>query len=188
MRILTVMGSPHSQGNTATVLGWVENDLRQSGHEITRVNVAEKAITGCRACLSCKRVLDAPGCIIQDDGEQVLEQILASELLLLASPLYCWGFTAQLKALMDRCVCLKKTIDGENISLLSGRKLALLMTAAGPYENNLQFIEPVFANISWFLGTTIAGKLLLPGSTMPGEYGDRTREQAREFAGTISSA
>ena len=188
MKVLSVMGSPHTEGNTATVLGWVEDSLKADGHQVSRVNVVEHNINGCQACYACKQVSDAPGCVIKDDTEQVLQQFIDNDLLLLASPLYGWGYPAQLKALLDRCFSLKKPLGDTNISLVSGKKMALLMTAAGPYENNLALIEPVLAGMAWFMETEIAGKLLLPGCTKPAELGDEVKAQAVKFAGQLGSS
>jgi len=186
MRILSVMGSPRFQGNTATVLGFVEDALSVGGHSVTRVNVVEKDVYGCRACNACKKVPDTPGCVVSDDTEGILNQMIQSELVILASPLYCWGFTAQLKALLDRCYSLKKPVGETMISLVSGKKVAFLMTAAGPYENNLALVEPVFSGISWFTEMDIAGKLLLPECTEPSAISDEIKAQAKEFAAQLT--
>ena len=186
MRVLTVMGSPRFQGNTATVLGWVEDALSVGGHDVTRFNVVERNIYGCRACNTCKAVVHAPGCVITDDAGEVFRGMLESELVILASPMYCWGFTSQVKALLDRCYCMKKPVGEGFVSLLSGKRLALVMTAAGPVENNLALIEPVLSGIGWFMDVEIAGKLLVPGCTDPGNLDDGVKAQAKEFADNLA--
>ena len=54
MKVVTVLGSPRPEGNTATVLSWVEDALRQMGHEVERIDVNKFTVTGCVECQRCQ--------------------------------------------------------------------------------------------------------------------------------------
>jgi len=186
MRIVTVLGSPRPAGNTAKALGWVEDKLKAGGHELERINVIDYNMSGCTGCNTCKLEPDEPGCIIEDDVDMLLKRMIAADLTLMATPLYCWGFTSQLKTLLDRCYSLKKPGEDGGKSLIAGKKFALLVTSAGPYEGNADALAMPFERICWFTQTVPAGKLFLTGCTTPEEMGDEVKSQALAFAQEIA--
>jgi len=55
MRIMTILGSPRRQGNTAKVLGWIEEQFRADGHEVDRANILDYRVQGCGECMACKK-------------------------------------------------------------------------------------------------------------------------------------
>jgi multimeric flavodoxin WrbA len=111
---------------------------------------------------------------------------MACDLVLLATPLYCWGFSSQLKILIDRCYSLKKPGPDGGISLVKGKYIALLVTCAGSYEGNAELIDLPFNRIAWFMQTQIAGTLYVTNCSRPEELGEDKRRQAVEFARQLS--
>ena len=59
----------------------------------------DKHIEFCTGCFSCMR--NGGTCVNEDDMREILEEILASDLLIWSFPLYCYGMPASLKALLD---------------------------------------------------------------------------------------
>ena len=55
MRVMTILGSPRRNGNTAMVLGWVEDHFRAAGHQIDSANMLDYEVGGCSECMSCKK-------------------------------------------------------------------------------------------------------------------------------------
>ena len=142
MNVLSLFGGPRKKGNTATVLAWVEEELGALGHTIERINLSSKTINGCIGCMKCKEKKDVPGCVQKDDGIDVIDRMVASDAVVFASPLYYWGFTAKMKALIDRCYSLYRGVCGgpDHTSFVDGQYQALLITAADPFERNLEQI------------------------------------------------
>jgi len=163
MKITTILGSPKKKGNTATVLGQFEKIMEQN-NEINRINIQDKNINGCLGCGSCRKKPDEIGCVQKDDGASVFERMIASDLIIYASPLYCWSFTAQLKALIDRHFCMVKAFNlpDNHVSLLENKKVALLVTCGGPVENNADLIQTGFERLAFYIKAKIAGKFILP--------------------------
>jgi multimeric flavodoxin WrbA len=102
MQVTTVLGSARKKGNTATVLSWVEEELKSLGHDVERIYLHTKSIAGCLGCAKCRENPDEIGCVQKDDAIDILQQMIKSDVTLFASPIYFWGFSAQLKALIDR--------------------------------------------------------------------------------------
>jgi len=188
MKVVSVLGSARMAGNTATVLGWVEERLRGSGHQVERINVIDYEMSGCTNCNTCKLEPSEPGCILEDDVDMLLKKFMAADLVLFATPLYCWGFSSQLKILIDRCYSLKKPGPDGGISLVKGKHIALLVTCAGPYEGNAELIDLPFQRIAWFMQAQIAGTLYVTNCSRPEELSAAQHQQAEDFARQLSAS
>ena len=63
MQITTLLGSSKKKGNMATVLGWVEEDLKSRGHDVERIYLNNKHIGGCLGCAKCRENPDEVSCV-----------------------------------------------------------------------------------------------------------------------------
>jgi len=186
MKVMTVLGSPKKNGNTAKVLGLFEELIGQD-HEVERVNVAACDIKGCLGCCSCQKVPDEPGCVQKDDAVSIFERMIGSDAVIYAAPLYCWGFPSQMKALIDRSFCLATgygTADYK--SLLEGKNTALLVTCGGPIENNADLIQTMFDRINDYGQCNVIGKYVVPFCTTPDSIGAEAMKIAKKMAEDIT--
>ncbi len=190
MNILSIFGSPRIKGNTATVLGWVEDELKENGNQVERINLSSKKVGGCIGCLKCKDNLTEPGCVQKDDGSNIIDRMVESDMVIYASPLYYWGFSAQMKALIDRCHCLYRGVCGSpgHTSFVKDQRQALIVTAADPYENNAELIQTSFQRILVYDQAHSAGELFVCNCTTPDNLGDEIRAQAINFAKQLFEA
>lgn len=153
-------GQCPKKGNTATVLERVEKELLDMGHEVNQVYLNNKTINSCLGCCACHKYPDEIACVHQDDAIQVLEQMIASDAILLASPIYFWSFTAQMKALIDRSYALVTNYQRpEHNSLLKGIRVGLLVTGGDSYEDNAEEMFKVHGRFVDFLCAEQAGEL-----------------------------
>jgi multimeric flavodoxin WrbA len=173
MRIITVLGSPHKSGNTAAVLEAFERLASQKQHSIERINVVDWTVRGCLGCDTCFGTLDKPGCAQDDDATWILEHILGADLVVYASPVYTWGFTGQLKLLIDRHYCLVKWQGDEVASaLMAGKRAALLATCGGDAAGNADLLEAAFKRLLAYAQSQPAGIYVLDNcSSRPGGPG-----------------
>jgi multimeric flavodoxin WrbA len=186
MRIMTILGSPRRHGNTAKALTWVENQLRADGHHVTPVAMVDYNVKGCGECMACKRgTIEL--CSIGDDANTLFRQMVAADLVLFAAPIFCWGFPAQLKSLVDRMFCLMD-FDGPRAGAprLQGKPLALLLTAGGGEADNADLVIPGFEQLVQYLGARMAGRLFLSGCTEPDAMGEDVHGQVIQFAQAIA--
>lgn len=185
MNILTLLGSPRKKGNTARVLSMFEEKVA-GDHEVERVIITKHEVKGCIGCYKCQEVKGEPGCVQKDDAEALFEKMMQADAIVYASPLYCWSFTAQLKPLIDRHFCLVTgygTSDFE--SLLQNKKAALLVTCAGPVEDNCEAIQHIFQGLSQFIAMDGKGTFILPHCTTPDAIGADGEEVAGKLAAAI---
>jgi len=186
MKVMTILGSPRKKGNTAAVLGMFEEIIAKN-HEVDRINITDVDVKGCKGCYACQKTSEEPGCVQKDDAVSIFERMMDADAVIYATPLYCWSFSAQIKALLDRHLCLVTGyLTPDHKSLVDSKKVALLVTCMGPVEKNADLIPGIFDRMFAFLKGDIAGKYIVPLCTTPDELGDQAREIAEKMAGDIA--
>ena len=103
MKVLGLFGSPRRGGNTDLLLEKMLKGARSQGAEIERIFLSDWDISGCRECRSC----EATGnCVVQDQMQEIYPKLLKANHIILASPIFFYGVTAQAKRMIDRCQAL----------------------------------------------------------------------------------
>jgi multimeric flavodoxin WrbA len=101
---------------------------------------------GCIGCQKCQQT-EAFVCQIGDEVAQAVATLPEYDVIVLATPLYWWSFSAQIKIVIDRMYSLSKfTASGDVRSMLTGKALALMATGGGPLEDNLELLERQWKN------------------------------------------
>jgi multimeric flavodoxin WrbA len=170
MKILTLCGSPRRRGNTATVLLAFER-LAGRSNSVERVDVVAQNIKGCIGCDNCQKDERHPACIQKDGLNDLLERMIAADLVVYAAPVYVWDFPAQMKAVMDRHYCLLKWKGGRERSLVENKKTMLLTTCGGDAENNADLLRLIFEREMKYLHCQIVGEFVVPNCTLPSKLG-----------------
>lgn len=145
MKFCILMGSPRLHGNTVELLKPFIEELNNNQTEVTYIPLAEKNILPCRGCYACQNVNDIYGCVHKDDVSEIMDQIISSDYIIFATPIYSWYCTAPMKALMDRHYGLNKFYGSATGSLWEGKKVAIIAThgydadyGAGPFETGIK--------------------------------------------------
>lgn len=186
MKVLILHGGARKKGNTATAAGWAEEELSALGHDVESVYLFEKEIKACLACGKCKQVPDKVGCIQKDDAAAILDTMVEADAVLFTSPLYFWGLAGPLKTFIDRTYSFYTGYhQPDHASLVEGQRQALLVTGAGPYENNVEATFFAFDRLQGPLKTVKAGELYLAKCSTPDNFDEATREQVLAFAREI---
>ena len=120
MNILILQASPNLKGSTAILADEFARGARDAGHSVTRVDVDRLDIAPCTGCVACG--YEGP-CVQHDDMDALRKQILAADMLVLATPLYYYGMAAQLKCVIDR-------FCSANASITAKRMRSALLTVA----------------------------------------------------------
>jgi multimeric flavodoxin WrbA len=132
MTLIGIYGSPRKAGNTDLMLDAFLEGARTAGAEVSRVYVRDLEIGGCLGCGHCDK---AGTCIQKDDMQQVYPLLEQSQGVVVATPVYFYGVTAQLKLLIDRTQALymKRELSrhkGESTPKGPQRKGFLLLAGA----------------------------------------------------------
>lgn len=99
MKVLGIYGSPRKGGNSDQLLDRALEGARSAGARLSRVYARDLKMSGCIECGGC----DHTGkCVVEDDMQSVYPLLEDSDIILLSTPIFFYGVTAQLKALIDR--------------------------------------------------------------------------------------
>lgn len=135
MRVLAVGASPRRDGNSALLLEAACRGARGAGHDVTGVHLDDFVAGFLRDCRGCRRPDGT--CSISDSYEQLLlEHLLPADGLLLATPLYWYGMSGQLKAMFDRLFCFMSPghpASEQVMSGLPGKRVGVLIACEESY-------------------------------------------------------
>jgi multimeric flavodoxin WrbA len=153
LKVVAFSGSPRAQGNTRTLLDEVLRGATSEGATCEFVDVGSADIRPCKACQSCS----TRGTCVQKDGmEQVYPKILEADVLVLGTPVYFWGPSAQMKTFIDRWYAL---VSGRGRNELRGKK-AVVVTAYGDTDPSTpQHVVGMFRTAFHFIGIDLVGTL-----------------------------
>lgn len=112
MKIIVLQGSPNVQGSTALLAEAFKKGAEEAGHEVSIVHAAQADIETCTGCAACG--YEGP-CILSDGMDDLREEILSSDMLVFASPLYYFGMSAQLKTLIDRFCAFNSSLTNKHL-------------------------------------------------------------------------
>ena len=98
-RILAVYGSPRRRGNTATLLQRAVDGATDAGAQVEEIVLRDLTISPCLEIYACKKT---GRCTIQDDFQDVYDILLASDGLMLATPIFFYSVSAFTKIFMER--------------------------------------------------------------------------------------
>jgi multimeric flavodoxin WrbA len=187
MQVTTLLGSAKKKGNTATVLGWVEEELKSLGHDVERIYLNNKSIGGCLGCAKCREYPDEIACVQKDDAIEIMEHMISSEVVLFASPIYFWGFSAQIKALIDRGYALVTNYHKPGqTSLMRGKRIGLLVTGADAYDDNAEGMFTAFDRIVDFYLAKKSGELYVGECSVPADLTEDVKSKASELARSLT--
>lgn len=143
MKICILMGSPRKNGNTASLLTPFIKTLNENHSETNIFWLFDKKINSCIACRSCQKDHSKFGCVFEDDMQEIFDKILASDMIVLATPIYSWYCTAPMKTALDRLVYGMNKYYGDikGLSLWEGKKLAILSTCGYRPEKGADLFE-----------------------------------------------
>ncbi len=103
MKVLGLFGSPRRGGNTDLLLEEMLKGAQSKGAEIERIFLSHLDISGCRECRSCETT---GNCVVQDQMQEIYPKLMEADYVILASPIFFYGVTAQAKRMIDRCQAL----------------------------------------------------------------------------------
>lgn len=145
MRITIFMGSPRINGNTAELCKPFIDELKSNGAEVSYITLHDKTIMPCKGCYACQQVSGEYGCVQRDDMQAIVDEIIKSDVIVLAAPIYTWYCPPEMKAMLDRHYGLNKYYGKGSGSLWAGKRVAIIAThgydreyGAGPFETGIK--------------------------------------------------
>lgn len=179
MKIVVLTGSPRRNGNTNHLVGQFIKGAEEAGHEVYRFDCAQRKVSSCIACNRCGM---NGQCIFNDDFEELRPHLVAADMVVFATPMYYFGFSSQLKAVIDRFYELNGQIKS------SEKQSALLMayadTAPEEAKPMLSHYHTLLRYLGWKdSGTVVAAGMWPTGAVDGTEYSRQAYELGRECFG-----
>ncbi len=135
-KVLILMGSPRKKGNTAILCDGFTRGAEEAGNQVERIDIISKNVAGCFGCNNCQR--NGGTCVQKDDMTEIYEKIADADVIVLASPVYFYTWTAQLKTVLDRTYAMLSTMKNKEFYMIS--------TCASPDETWCQMMIDSFHN------------------------------------------
>ena len=138
MQAVCILGSPNAGGSTATVVSEIIRALDEGGIQTKVYRLQDMRIAYCRGCKSC----DTTGrCVQVDDVQKIVSDMLAAQLIIVASPSYWGDITGQMKVFIDRCTPYCNT-NAARLPVSSPAKgVAVAIRAGGNKQENMNLVH-----------------------------------------------
>ena len=130
MKILALIGSPRRRGNTDLLVDAALGEAEKHGHKGEKLYLYDYEMRPCVDCRACKQ--GEKVCVQKDDMSKIYKAIDAADAIILATPIYWYGPTAQMKLLIDRLrpYVANRRLEGKKAYLIAPSRRA--QAPAGP--------------------------------------------------------
>jgi len=188
LKVLGILGSPCLNGNTAELLDAVLEGAREEGAQVERFDLVRMKINACMECGGCD---SGSSCVqARDDMLLVYDKIRSVDAIVLASPIFFMGVTAQMKAMIDRCQCfwVERFVLGRRAYEGKRRPKGLFVSCAGGpkdlvFEPAIHVVKAFFSAIDY----EYSGEVLLRNTDDPGNAPSKTEaiQRAKAAGGAL---
>lgn len=177
MRITILVGSPRKGGNTE-LLAQAFAKGAEKNNQVTIISISEYNIMPCIGCNSCCHSA-GNRCFQQDDMSVIYSRLLETDMLVIASPVYFYGISAQLKAVIDRL----HTPMRDKFAI---KKAALLLVGAAELPELFDAVLAQYDLAMKFFGLEDMGNVLVRGVREKGEiHGNKALNDAFDLGASI---
>ncbi len=120
-----ILGSPRKNGNSGILAREIISGATAGGVGIQTFRLQDMSISPCDGCGACQK-REAIGCVVRDDMQTIYPSLKAADIIVIASPVYWFSVSAQVKAFIDRFYALQG-VAGRS---LAGKRAAIVLTYA----------------------------------------------------------
>ncbi len=165
MKIVVIAGSPHKAGTSALLADKFIAGAESKGHECFRFNAAFEDTHPCLGCDHCG--MNGP-CVYNDAiSTKLMPKMLEADMIVLATPLYYFGFSAQIKTVIDRFY--------SRTGSLHNKKSILMATAWDSKDWTMSSLVQHYETLVKYMHWQDCGKVLAVGC------GTRSMIESSEF-------
>lgn len=177
MNILVIESSPHKNGSSNLLAEHFIRGAEEAGHKVTVFDAARASLHPCFACDACGM---SGQCCQKDDMAGLREQILETDMMVLVTPLYYFGMSAQLKTVIDRFYSFNGTLMERKL------KTALIVTAWDDQDWTMKDIKSHYETLCRYLNFQDQGQILGIGcGTVSMTKGTEFPRRAYEFGKSL---
>ena len=131
-KVLILSSSPRKKGNSSTLCDRFMAGAEAAHHPVEKIVLADKDVHYCTGCYSCART---GKCAQKDDMAEILDKMQAADVIVMATPVYFYTMSAQMKTVIDRTVARYTKLSGKEfyfiVAAADGSKPAMERTIEG---------------------------------------------------------
>ena len=177
MKIVILFGSPNKNGSTRVLVDSFIKGAEEAGHTCEIIDVCHANVHPCIGCVLCG--YEGP-CVQKDDVEMIRAKLLSSDMVVLATPLYYYGMSAQLKAVIDRFCAYNGSLNRKHL------KSALLTVAWNTDDWTFEALTAHYKTLVRYIDLDDEGMVLgagcgTPAITKRSKYPDRAYKLGRSL-------
>ncbi len=154
-KITVLTGSCRKGGNTELLATAFYNGAKQS-HEVEIISITDYQVNPCTGCNACRGSHMQKACCQNDDMQAIYEKLSDTDILVIASPVYFYGISAQLKAIIDRLHSPKR-------NEFHIKKLGLLLVAADSIPEVFDSIKVQYQLVLDYFKLSSIGEICVGG-------------------------
>lgn len=132
-KVLVLSASPRKGGNSELLCDQFMLGAKEAGNQTEKIFLRDKNINYCIACDICKN--NGGVCDQDDEMAEVLDKMIAADVIVMATPVYFYTMNAQMKTLIDRTYSRYTEISNKDfyfiVTAAVTRKQALERTIEG---------------------------------------------------------
>ena len=164
-KIIVLIGSVRKDGNTELLARSFADGVGKN-HEVELISVADYHIHPCIGCNYCF-TSDNNCCVLKDDMDMIYAKLMQSDTVIIASPVYFYGLSAQLKTLIDR-------LHTPMRNRFPIRRLGLILVGAATLPDLFDPILLQYQMVCRFFKLEDVGSVLVSGAKEKGDvyHGD----------------
>ena len=169
MKIIVLMASPNPKGSTSILVEQFRKGAEEKGHSVEVIEVCKLNISPCTGCVTCGYEGD---CVQHDDNELIRRKLLSCDMVVLATPLYYYGMSAQLKTVVDRFCAYNSSLNRRHL------RSALLTVAWNSDDWTFDALEAHYKTLVRYINFEDMGMVLgygcgSPSMTRAGEFPEK---------------
>lgn len=151
MNILVIESSPHKHGSSNLLAEEFIRGAKEAGHDVSVFDAGHGDLHPCLGCEACG--MSGP-CVQKDDMAKLREMLLAADMAVFVTPLYYFGFSAQLKTVIDRFYSFNGKLTAKRL------KTALIVAAWDSNNWTMQDIKAHYETLCRYLNFENQGEIL----------------------------
>ena len=157
--VLILSASPRRGGNSDTLCDQFGKGAAEAGNKVEKIFLGDRKIRGCTGCGVCN---DTHECVWKDNMKEILDQMLAADVIVLATPVYYYSVCGQLKTMIDRV--------NPRYQEISDKEFYLIATAAEDTDTTFDGTVACFRGfLACLPGSVESGMVLGGGAWKAGE-------------------
>ena len=175
-KILILTGSPRKGGNTDRLAAAFSQGAREN-NDIEVISIADVKVSPCIGCNACF-MREGNTCVQRDDMDLIYDRLKEADTLIIASPVYFYGVSAQMKAVIDRLHTPMRNCFGL-------KKLGLIMVGAAELPELFDSILTQYRLVLNFFKLEDIGTVLVRGAGEKGSVTESSLKEAYELGRSI---